>query len=215
MSYSCEDSDHDTIHDILNIITEQGSAGQVLAKSSVVNGQSASGALLEYINLPDTSTLLSRSGGTMTGVIAMNSNKITTLGTPTAGTDAATKSYVDAHPSVAPTTVQTFTHSTAGALATLNATAGHTIVVTVNANVSGFGTWGTWLPGQFATIWFINPSGSGVSRVLTFTGLTALPNETLSSITLAPGGVYMLTVTSHNWSTRQYAYSGVLMEAGA
>jgi hypothetical protein len=40
-------------------------------------------------------TKLSLSGGTMTGAIAMGSNKITGLGTPTASTDAATKDYID------------------------------------------------------------------------------------------------------------------------
>ena len=35
-------------------------------------------------------------GGTMSGAIAMGANKITGLGTPTANSDAATKSYVDA-----------------------------------------------------------------------------------------------------------------------
>jgi len=39
---------------------------------------------------------LALSGGTMTGSIAMGTSKITGLGTPTADTDAATKSYVDA-----------------------------------------------------------------------------------------------------------------------
>ena len=34
-------------------------------------------------------------GGTMTGAIAMGTSKITGLGTPTAGTDATTKTYVD------------------------------------------------------------------------------------------------------------------------
>jgi len=34
-------------------------------------------------------------GGTMTGAIAMGTNKITGMGTPTASTDAATKGYVD------------------------------------------------------------------------------------------------------------------------
>ena len=38
---------------------------------------------------------LSKGGGDMTGAIDMNSNKITELGTPSAGTDAATKAYVD------------------------------------------------------------------------------------------------------------------------
>ena len=39
---------------------------------------------------------LALSGGTMTGAIAMGTSKITGLGTPTDGTDAATKAYVDA-----------------------------------------------------------------------------------------------------------------------
>jgi hypothetical protein len=42
---------------------------------------------------------LALAGGTMTGAIAMGTNKITGLGTPTADTDAATKAYVDAHSS--------------------------------------------------------------------------------------------------------------------
>ena len=40
-------------------------------------------------------TKLPLAGGTMTGVIAMGTNKITGLGTPTASADAATKDYVD------------------------------------------------------------------------------------------------------------------------
>ena len=43
----------------------------------------------------DVDTRLATAGGTMTGAIAMGSNKITGLGTPTDGTDAATKNYVD------------------------------------------------------------------------------------------------------------------------
>ena len=40
-------------------------------------------------------TKLPLAGGTMTGAIAMGTNKITGLGTPTTSTDAATKGYID------------------------------------------------------------------------------------------------------------------------
>jgi hypothetical protein len=40
-------------------------------------------------------TKLPLAGGTMTGAIAMGTSKITGLGTPTTGTDAATKAYAD------------------------------------------------------------------------------------------------------------------------
>jgi hypothetical protein len=43
----------------------------------------------------DVDTKLATAGGTMSGAIAMGTNKITGLGTPTDGTDAATKAYVD------------------------------------------------------------------------------------------------------------------------
>ncbi|WPU63777.1 autotransporter outer membrane beta-barrel domain-containing protein [Peredibacter starrii] len=43
----------------------------------------------------NVANFLLKSGGTMTGAINMGNNKITNLGTPTATTDAATKSYVD------------------------------------------------------------------------------------------------------------------------
>jgi hypothetical protein len=46
-------------------------------------------------------TKLPLAGGTMSGAIAMGSNKITGLGTPTASTDAATKGYIDSA-SIAP-----------------------------------------------------------------------------------------------------------------
>ena len=54
-------------------------------------------AIQTQINNANTSidAKLPKSGGTMTGAIAMGSNKITGLGTPTADADAATKLYVD------------------------------------------------------------------------------------------------------------------------
>jgi len=50
-------------------------------------------ALADTANFSDTVVL--KTGSTMTGALAMGTNKITGLGTPTASTDATTKGYVD------------------------------------------------------------------------------------------------------------------------
>jgi hypothetical protein len=50
-------------------------------------------ALADNASFSDTVVL--KSGSTMTGALAMGTNKITGLGTPTASTDAATKGYID------------------------------------------------------------------------------------------------------------------------
>ena len=74
--------------------------GNLFAKGAIVK------ALLDvkngfaYLQNADTNayienTFLKKSGGTMTGAINMGSKKITSLATPTADTDAATKKYVD------------------------------------------------------------------------------------------------------------------------
>jgi hypothetical protein len=50
-------------------------------------------AIADQSNFSDTVVL--KSGSTMSGALAMGTNKITGLGTPTVSTDAATKDYVD------------------------------------------------------------------------------------------------------------------------
>ena len=65
-----------------------------------------------YVDTADA-LKLNLAGGTMSGVIAMGTNKITGLGTPTANADAATKVYVD-------TSISNLVASAPGALDTLN-----------------------------------------------------------------------------------------------
>jgi hypothetical protein len=48
-----------------------------------------------YLTASDITGKLNLSGGTMSGAIAMGTNKITGMGDPTAAQDAATKAYVD------------------------------------------------------------------------------------------------------------------------
>jgi hypothetical protein len=66
---------------------------------TIVNGDINAGAAIAQSKIDglttDLAAKLALAGGTMTGAIAMGTNKITGLGTPTDGTDAATKNYVD------------------------------------------------------------------------------------------------------------------------
>jgi len=72
----------------------------MIADGTIVNGDINSSAAIDQSKISglttDLSNKLALAGGTMTGAIAMGTNKITGLGTPTDSADAATKSYVDA-----------------------------------------------------------------------------------------------------------------------
>jgi hypothetical protein len=70
-----------------------------IATGTIVNDDINASAAIAQSKIADLTTdlaaKLALAGGTMTGAIAMGTNKITGLGTPTDATDAATKAYVD------------------------------------------------------------------------------------------------------------------------
>ena len=70
-----------------------------IANDTIVDADINSAAAIAQSKIANLTTdlaaKLALAGGTMTGAIAMGTNKITGLGTPTDATDAATKAYVD------------------------------------------------------------------------------------------------------------------------
>jgi hypothetical protein len=97
-----------TINGTLNM--NAGTTGTITGLSAPVNTTDAT--TKTYVDTADA-LKLNLSGGTMSGAIAMGTNKITGLGTPTTATDAATKGYVD-------TSVSALIDSAPGTLDTLN-----------------------------------------------------------------------------------------------
>ena len=72
-------------------------SGDTMTGALVLSGDPAvalGAATKQYVDSGDA-LQLNLTGGTMSGVLNMGSNKITALATPTGGTDAANKSYVD------------------------------------------------------------------------------------------------------------------------
>jgi len=70
-----------------------------IANDTIVNADINTAAAIDQSKIANLTTDLSNklalAGGTMSGAIAMGTNKITGLGDPTSAQDAATKSYVD------------------------------------------------------------------------------------------------------------------------
>ena len=90
-----------------------------------------------------TSTALDTTGGTMTGAIAMNTNKITNLGTPTLSTDATNKSYVDSAINAIKQKGYPFNPLSNGTVAipTSSKSYFYTIIINRPLTISGFSVW--------------------------------------------------------------------------
>ena len=77
------------------IATIVGTAGATLDTLGEIATALGNDAALNTTLVNSIATKLPLAGGTMSGAIAMSTNKITGLGTPSATTDATTKAYVD------------------------------------------------------------------------------------------------------------------------
>jgi hypothetical protein len=77
---------------VANVVASAPAALDTLNELAAALGNDASFSTTVTNNLAGK---LSKTGGTMSGAIDMGSSKITSLGTPTAGTDAVNKTYID------------------------------------------------------------------------------------------------------------------------
>lgn len=93
-----------TFPDVSGTVVTTGDTGTVtstmILDGTIVNADINASAAIAQSKIDglttDLGAKLALAGGTMTGAIAMGTNKITGLGTPTDSTDATTKAYVDA-----------------------------------------------------------------------------------------------------------------------
>jgi hypothetical protein len=135
--------------------------------------------------------MLPLAGGTMSGAIAMGTNKITNLGTPTVSTDAATKNYVDTAV-IAPSNLTGPITSTGNVTAVAAQTGtGSTFVMQTSPTLT------TPVLGV-ATATSINGTTIPTSKTLVATDSTAyvVPSQTGNS-----GKVLTTDGTTSSWST--------------
>lgn len=81
---------------VANAATAQSTADQAVSNAATAQSTADQAVLDAATALAKANTMLPLAGGTMTGAIAMDSNKITGLATPSSANDAANKTYVDA-----------------------------------------------------------------------------------------------------------------------
>jgi hypothetical protein len=100
---------------LVNLLTQTVNS-LIAGKEDVANKQNSLAADVTNTKYPTVTAVntglalkLNLTGGTMSGAIAMGTNKITGLGTPTANQDAATKLYVDNSVGPIPTLNQVLT----------------------------------------------------------------------------------------------------------
>jgi hypothetical protein len=191
--------------------------------SNLINGAPATldtldeiaAALADTANFSDTVVL--KTGSTMSGALAMGTNKITGMGTPTVSTDAATKGYVDGV-TVAPSNL-TGPITSVGAATSVAAQTGTgstfvmntspTLVTPVLGVATATSINGTSIPSSKTLVAtdstaFVVPSQTGNSgKYLTTNGtvsswgaVDALPSQTSNS------GKYLTTDgTTASWAT--------------
>ena len=129
-----------------------GTVGTITGLATPTNSSDA--ATKGYVDTADA-LKLNLTGGTLSGALAMGTNKITGLGTPTADADAVTKSYVDAiaqgidaKASVVATTTANITLSGAQTIDGVSVIAGNRVLVKDQTTASDNGIYlcasGSW-----------------------------------------------------------------------
>ena len=165
------------------VVAQTATVGQVLQLTDAVNG------VVEFASAGGGS-FLPLAGGTMAGPIAMSSQKITGLGTPTNTTDASTKLYVDQLNN----TLEPVTYS-GGASTTIN-----------NLN-----------PGSTTAsrIWFTSSVSAGSGGFITVTGIVAPTYASKTLIVTNTAGVPLVFSPNDTNSTAANRFVALINASSA